>query len=68
MVCHEDIGITYFIIIKSTFSLPLNLANAIKHHFYPWWRMLMIDLHYARTFFNPYLFEFNVSQTNYTSA
>ncbi len=45
--CHEDIGTTYFIIIRSTFSLPLGLANVIKHPFYHWWRMLMTDLHYA---------------------
>ncbi len=27
----------------------------IEDQFYEKWRMLMIDLHYARAFFNPYL-------------
>ncbi len=35
-------------------SLPFNLVDVIKHQFYYWWRMLMIDLHYTKAFSNPF--------------
>ncbi len=38
-----------------SFELPLNLADVIEDQFYHSWKMLTIELHYARVLFNPYL-------------
>jgi hypothetical protein len=40
-----------------SFELPPNLVNVIKIQFYQRWKMLMINLHYARALFNPYLLD-----------
>jgi hypothetical protein len=37
------------------FEFPSNLANVIEDQFYQRWKMLTINLHYARAFLNPYL-------------
>ncbi len=39
------------------FELPPNLVDVIKNQFYQNWKMLMIDLHYARALLNPYLLD-----------
>ncbi len=37
------------------FKLPSNLVDVIEDRFSQRWKMLTIDLHYVRAFFNPYL-------------
>ncbi len=39
------------------FSLWSNLADVMKEQFYYQWKMLTINLHYARALFNPYLWD-----------
>jgi hypothetical protein len=48
-VFHENSGTICLVIMRSSF------IDVVKHQFYHRWRMLMANLHYIKTFFNPYL-------------
>jgi hypothetical protein len=54
MACHEDIGMTYFIITRSIVLITIKPCRWCGISIYHLWKMLTTDLNYARALLNPY--------------
>jgi hypothetical protein len=53
MACHENIGMTCFIIMKSNVLITIEPCKCSGRSILP--LMEDVDLHYAKALFNPYL-------------